>query len=153
MLRSVSSVEMNKDIARAHRLYIDANIIIYFAEGDDERQSKSDAIFAHAQDKNIPVITSEISIAECLRGVYVQGDGAAEEKYKSLFYDTGFFHLVPVGREIIEHSAKVGVSSRLKLIDSIHVASAISVGCDVFVTNDRGIKSIGGLKVVQLSEI
>ena len=144
---------MNRDIRAARKIYIDANIVIYFAESDDENQDKADAIFAYAAENSIPLITSEITIAECLRGIYGEGKDTAREKYNAIFYETGFFRLVPVARKILEYSAMIGAENRLKLIDAIHVTSAIAAECDVFLTNDRGIRSTDDLKVVYLSEI
>lgn len=144
---------MNEDVISARKLYIDANMIIYFAEADDDKQDKAEALFAYAEENGVPLITSEITIAECLRGVFQEGKTDAEAKYRRLFYEVGFFVLVPVLRETIEESARIGAANRLRLVDAIHVASALSVGCDVFVTNDHGIKSIDGLKVVQLSAL
>ena len=144
---------MNRDIRAARKIYIDANIIIYFAEGTDEDQNKSDAVFAYAAENGVPLVTSEITIAECLRGIYGTGKDAAKEKYNAIFYETGFFRLIPVARKILEYSAMIGAKNRLKLIDSIHVTSAIAAECDLFLTNDHGIRSTDDLKVVYLSEI
>lgn len=149
----MSSAVMNKAIASAQRIYIDANIIIYFMEGDDEKQEKAAALFEFAATSDITVITSEIARAECLYGVYKAGKEALVDAYNRLFDDAGLFQFVPVELEICEAAAMTGAQNRLKLIDAIHFASAIEVKCDVFVTNDKGIRSGRRLRVVQLSEL
>lgn len=144
---------MNKDFESAQRIYVDANIIIYFMEGDDERQGKVTALFEYAEINDIAVITSEIARAECLYGVYRAGKEALTKAYNRLFNEAGLFQFVPVELEICEAAAMIGAQNRLKLIDAIHFASAIGVKCDVFVTNDKGIKSEKNLRVVQLSDL
>jgi predicted nucleic acid-binding protein len=62
------------------------------------------------------------------------------------------FHLIPIERDICELAAKVGAGQKFKLVDALHFASALEVGCDVFITNDRGIKPASHLKVVQIFE-
>ncbi|HLN24011.1 MAG TPA: type II toxin-antitoxin system VapC family toxin [Patescibacteria group bacterium] len=143
---------MNSAIARARKIYIDANIVIYFLEGDSEHQDKTAALFRHAEEHDIPLLTSEITIAECLYGAYKAGKVELVEQYRTLFHAVGLFQLIPVEGSIAERAAKIGADRRLKLIDALHVTSALGVGCDVFVTNDRGIKSMDGLRVVQMFE-
>lgn len=148
-----SSVAMNRDIEKARKIYIDANIVIYFLEGDDQNQDKATTLFRYADENAIPMLTSDITIAECLHGAYKSGKDILVEKYKNLFHEIGVFHFVPVEQEIAERSAEIGAGQKLKLIDAIHVTSALSVGCDVFVTNDRRIKSTEELRVVQLLDL
>lgn len=144
---------MNKDIIQARRIYIDANIIIYFIEGWAGAQENIARFFSYVDEHNLRLVTSEITVAECLYGVYRAGRTELVERYKEIFDDIGAFDLVPVELGICEHAAKIGGAGNLKLIDAIHVTSAIEVGCDVFVTNDRGIKAMPTLKVVQLSSL
>jgi predicted nucleic acid-binding protein len=143
---------MNSDITRARKIYIDANIIIYFIEGAAVFRESVIELFRHTEEHNIPIMTSEISIGECLYGAYKRKNEAIADKYREIFHEIGMFHLIPVEQEIAERAAKVGAENGLKLIDAIHFTSALDVGCKVFVTNDRGIKSAEGLKVVQLFE-
>jgi len=144
---------MNKSVEEAQKIYIDANIVIYFLEGENENQERATALFRYAAENEIPLMTSEITIAECLYGVYRSGRDALKEDYTQLFYGVAPFHFIPVERRIAERSAEVGAKLKLKLIDAIHFESALEVGCDVFVTNDKGIKSTDSLKVVQLSDL
>ena len=41
----------------------------------------------------------------------------------------------------------------LKTPDAIHAATAISVNCDLFITNDKNFRNLSNLPVVILSEI
>ena len=144
---------MNRDIAQARKIYVDANIIIYFLEGDVERQEKTAELFQYAEENGIALMTSEIAVAECLYGAHKSAKPLAAEDYLELFHEVGMFLLIPVEREISERAAKIGAENGLKLIDAIHVTSALNVGCPVFVTNDRGIRSAEGLIVVQLIDV
>lgn len=144
---------MNRDIQHAGKIYVDANIIIYFLEGDEARQDTAAGLFRCAEENGIPLMTSEIAVAECLYGAYKAEKPDLAEDYRELFHEIGLFHLIPVEREITERAAKIGAANGLKLIDAIHVTSALDVGCTVFVTNDRRVTAVDGLKVVQLPDV
>ncbi len=144
---------MNSDVAEARKLYIDSNVIIYYVEGDEENQRRADALFEYAENNDIPLVTSEITVGECFYGAYKRGRGGSVERFESIFEDVGIFDFIPVEIGIMKHAAKIGAANKLKIIDALHFASAVDVECDVFITNDKGIKSTNVLKVVQLSEI
>jgi len=144
---------MNRTISDARRLYIDSNAIIYLVEGVPEFRDAVIRLFQHADDCGKSLITSEITIAECLHGAYRKGSEALAEEYREIFHEIGPFHLVPVERDVLELAAIIGARQKLKLIDAIHAASATAAECDVFVTNDKGIKSTDILTVVPLLEV
>lgn len=144
---------MNKDIASARRIYADSNTLIYLVEGSPEFLPVVERFFRYAGDNGIPLVTSEITIAECLHGAHKAGSEALAAEYLEIFQDIDIFSLVPVERDILERAARIGAEQKLKLIDAIHVTSAIETGCDVLVTNDKGIRSTPDLRVVQLTEL
>lgn len=144
---------MNSRLAGAHKLYVDANIIIYFVEGDEAHQKMADALFEYAEANGIALITSEIAVGECLYGARKRERTESVLQFETLFDEVGIFHLVPVEMDIVKRTAQVGARHRFKLVDAIHVASAMETGCDAFITNDKAIRSTPDLTVVQLSEL
>jgi predicted nucleic acid-binding protein len=144
---------MNSALAKARKIYVDSNVVIYFIEGETGHQDKANALFEFAVTENIPLMTSEITFGECLYGAYKRERIESVTQFESLFHEVGLFNFIPAAIEIIKRAAKIGADQRLKLIDAIHFASALDVGCDVFVTNDRGIKSTSDLTVVQLPDL
>jgi len=144
---------MNKHVADAQRIYVDANIIIYFVEGWAGAQENIARLFSHAEEKGMRLITSEITVSECLYGAYKAERSELVERYREIFSEIEAFELVPVEFGICERAAKVGAANGLKLIDAIHVTSALKTACDVFVTNDKGIRSSADLCVVQLADL
>ncbi|WP_051013518.1 type II toxin-antitoxin system VapC family toxin [Pararhodospirillum photometricum] len=140
-------------IAAARKIYVDSNVIIYFIEGHEEYQSLAGEFFEYVEEAKIPLVTSEITPGECLYGAYKRGRKDSVESFEILFDDLRLFHFVPVAPSLIKSAAKNGAQQRLKLIDALHFATAESVECDVFITNDKGIKSSDFLRVIHLSEL
>lgn len=145
---------MNKGIGDARKLYVDSNVIIYYIEGDEQHQKMADAFFEYAEANGIILMTSEISLGECLYGAYKRERADSIEKFKVIFEELEIFHFVPVEMDIIKHAAKIGGwRNRLKIIDALHFASAIEAGCDALITNDHGIHSTTQMAVIQLSSL
>ncbi|MBI1867414.1 MAG: type II toxin-antitoxin system VapC family toxin [Methylocystis sp.] len=134
------------------KLYVDANIIIYFIEGNAEIQSVVGRVFVDADGRGIPLVTSDISIAECLHGAYKRKNEQLLELYRSFFADDELIALAPVTASILDLSAQIGADYALKTIDAIHVASAIGLGCDALLTNDKGLRAPKQLAVNQLAD-
>ncbi|HPO12257.1 MAG TPA: PIN domain-containing protein [Candidatus Hydrogenedentes bacterium] len=61
--------------------------------------------------------------------------------------------VVPISDNILEIAAELRATTRLKLPDAIHMATAIVTNCTSFLTNDRSIISPTPCKVVLLSEL
>lgn len=142
---------MNSVLAGARKICIDANVVIYFVEGSVAFQDMAEQVFAFADENSIPLLASEIAVAECLYGAHRLERPELAEKYQWIFRESDMIRLIPVEIEICEAAARIGAQNRLKLVDAIHLATAATAGCDVFVTNDKGIKSTGALQVIQLS--
>lgn len=128
--------------------YIDTNIIIYQIEGTRQAQQKASAAVAQSDDQRL--VTSEITLGECLLGAQKRQSAELVVKYREILSDTAIFRLVPVDRGILEAAAKLGAQYRLKLVDAIHVATAVAAGCDAFITNDKGIRAGESLRIIQL---
>lgn len=144
---------MNKEIADARKIYVDSNIIIYYIEGQEDHQRLAGEFFEYVDGAGIPLVTSEITVGECLYGAYKRDRIDSVGKFEEIFDDLELFQFVPIEPELIKDAARIGAADRMKLIDAIHVASASDVGCDVLVTNDKGIRSSGDLRIVQLSDL
>jgi predicted nucleic acid-binding protein len=134
-------------------VYVDANIFIYFIEGSPAFEEPARRFFKLANERRVSLSTSELTIAECLHGAHRLQNKSLAQAYLRLFDDAKMIRLVQVDRSILESAASVGAATRTKLIDAVHIASALSVGCDVFVTNDRSIRAPERLKILTPAEI
>lgn len=138
------------EFAGSSRIYIDANIWIYLIEGNPEFVEATEAIFAQIARDGASVVTSEITIAECLWKPSKTGNSAISELYENLF-GSGEIELSPLDGTITRRAAVDGGRLGLKLIDGIHYVSAIASGCNYFLTGDRHFKSVAEMEVVHLT--
>ena len=61
---------------------------------------------------------------------------------------------VPADDIITKKAAEIRSKyNRIKGMDSIHIATAIKSGCDLFLTNDKQLKQISEIHVLLVSEL
>ena len=134
------SEQMSKGLKEVSRLYLDTNLFIYFLEESTLFADKVEKVFNICEKENISVFTSEITITECLIGAYKKENLLLIEKYKDFFQEVSeIINIIPISSEILWDIPKVKAQSFLKLIDRLHITTAISCVCDGFLTNDKKI--------------
>lgn len=138
---------------RVMRLYVDANIIVYVIEGASTEFEKSRDLIAIALGQGARLVTSALSVAECLHGAYRNDDLKLADLFRDFLLDRDQIDLVPVNVEILNQSAILGARLRLKLADSIHVATAMHSNCDAIFTNDNKLRVPEELILIRLADI
>ena len=145
---------MNRDdIAEISRAFVDANALIYYIEGADSLHEKVRQLFTTLLSADVQLVTNEIVFAECLYGAYPRKDDALVALYKDLLNDTEQFEVLGIDMTLLDEAANIGAQVGLKLIDAMHLCSAITSSCDVLVTNDQKFKSSAELKIIQISSL
>ena len=59
----------------------------------------------------------------------------------------------PVSLTILKAAARIRATAKLKTPDAIHAATALSVNCAQFITNDNSFTKLGSLPVTVLKDI
>jgi predicted nucleic acid-binding protein len=76
-----------------------------------------------------------------------------EQEYRDILVNSGDYRLLPVTRQIAESAADFRARYNLRTPDALHIATAIAAQCDVFLTNDAGIKRVTEITVLVLDEL
>ena len=122
------------------RLYLDSNIFMYAIEGHEHYAARLAVLFGQIAAQRIPVTTSELTLAECLVMPYKTGNTALAAIYQQHLSTHAGLECVAVSRDILQEAAQLRAISNMKLPDAIHVATAVRLQCDTFVSNDNGIR-------------
>ena len=134
------------------RVYIDSVVIIYTLQGNLNFYELLEPLWAKFQAGNISIFSSELTIPEVLVSPSRTGNRDQIGIYENLLFQSGI-DLVPINREILLLATELRVKHRLKTPDAIHAATALSINCQRFITNDRDFCNIKKLPVVILSEL
>ena len=76
-----------------------------------------------------------------------------EREYRDILLHSGGFRLLTITARIAESAAALRARYNLRTPDALHVAAAIDVRCDAFLTNDTGIKRVTEIAVLVLDEL
>lgn len=128
-------------------------MIISAAEKLDSFGPSQTLFFAHVDDRQIEVVTSEITLAECLVKPLADKDIFAVETYMAFLGGQSGLPVIPISRPILLAAAQLRAEIRLKLPDAIHLATAKWADCSAFITNDQRIKDGDGMRVIFWNEL
>ena len=119
--------------------YLDSNAFIAHREAGGATGIALRDLFTLLEQGVVLASTSELALAEVLAQPLAARDFARAKGYRALLQPGGVVALVPVSRKVLEAAAALAAETRMALPDCIHVATAMQAGCDVFVSNDRGV--------------
>lgn len=135
------------------RIYIDTVVVIYAVEQAPVYGSLLADLWAKVQAGNLEVLTSELTFMEVLVIPIRNSDTFLTDAYKRLLRSPQI-KLVPINQLILEKAARLrAVTPSLRTPDAIHIATAITSGCNPFLTNDQRLRIIPDLPVVILDEV
>ncbi|MBW4510521.1 MAG: PIN domain-containing protein [Scytonematopsis contorta HA4267-MV1] len=133
-------------------IYVDTSVIIYTIESHPNYYSLLQPLWIKFQLGEIEIASSELILLETLVVPLRNADTALVDCYEQLLLYSGV-QLIPISQLILRQAANLRATTNLKTPDAIHAATALSISCDQFITNDKGFRNIPGLPVVILSEI
>ncbi len=133
-------------------VYIDTPVLIYTLENHPDFYPVLESLWTRFENNRVSISTSELIITEALVSPLRSGNMVSIANYEKLIFHSGI-DLIPVERSILVAATKLRVKYKLKTPDAIHAATALSIGCNRFITNDRGFRNIAGLPTIILSEL
>ncbi len=141
------------DAIQGSRVYLDANIWLYALEGYPSFIQDLTALFQSFEQGTLTAITSELSLAEALVKPIQNHNLAQQQIYKQAISSRENVFVIPIQRNVLIEAAKLRASTKLKLPDAIHAATALITQCSIFLTNDQRFQVVPGLQVVLLSQV
>jgi predicted nucleic acid-binding protein len=119
------------------RLYLDANAIIYGVEGVEAlRTSVLEWIDRVEAEHDGMLLTSELSLLECLVKPTRDGDERTVQEFQA-FFNRERLLLLEVTRPVLARAVEIRARHRFTTPDAIHLATAVLHGADAFLTSDR----------------
>lgn len=128
--------------ALGQRVYLDANIIIYAVEGFAPFLDQIRALLAAVNSGEVIAVTSELALAEVLVKPLKDQQPVLQQAYQTFLTPTPEFEVVPINLTVLVEAARLRATSKLKLPDAIHLATALHHQCDSFLTNDDLFKTL-----------
>ena len=117
------------------RICLDSNVVIYLVERDPIWTPKAVARVTAIGVAGDTAAICDAALLECLIKPLMFGDTGAESAFRAFFADP-LVQLLPVSRSTWEQAAQLGAAFNFKPMDSLHLATAVEHGCDLFLTAD-----------------
>ncbi len=133
-------------------IYLDTNVFIYLLEMYPKFVPVLTDLFSFIDSGHLPAVTSELTLAETLVKPMMDNNLGLQNIYQTILKTSDILQVVPVSRQVLLEAAKLRATSRLKLPDAIHLATALTNHCQALITNDSLLKNFTDIRIVLLSD-
>ena len=130
---------------------VDTAAFIYLIEEDAAYLPLVLPLFTEADRGDRVLVTSTLTLLEVLVVPYRAGNVQLAERYEQLLTRSRGLRLIDMSRDLVRAAAQLRATVGVKTPDALQLAAALLAGCQTFVTNDRRLPAVPGLKVLQLS--
>lgn len=130
---------------------IDTSIFIYFIEEHPRFLGLVEPLFTEADEGRRDLITSALTLLEVLVVPFRSGDLLLARRYEDLLSRSRGIRIAEITREQLRAAAQLRAATGVKTPDALQLVAALGAGCATFLTNDRKLPLIPGLRVLQLS--
>jgi predicted nucleic acid-binding protein len=131
---------------------IDTVAFIYFIEESSEYFGLIEPLFREIDRGRIKAVTSSVTLLEVLVVPYRASDLVLADRYEEILTRSRGIEVLDIDREQIRAAALLRARYRLRTPDALQISAALSKECKVFVTNDRDLPEIAGLRIIQLRD-
>ena len=135
----------------AEDVAIDTAVFIYFIEEHPAFLPIVAPLFFDADRGRRRLVTSALTLLEVLVVPYRAGDGALAARYEALLTRSRGIRVVDLTRDQLRAAAQLRAATGIGAPDALQLVAALAMDCRTFVTNDRRLPAIPGLRVLQLS--
>jgi predicted nucleic acid-binding protein len=130
---------------------VDTAIFIYFIEEEPRFLPHILPLFMEASKNKRELVTSALTLLEVLVVPYRTGNTTLAERYELLLTRSRGIRMTELSRDQLRAAAQLRAVTGVKTPDALQLVSALTAGCKAFLTNDRRLPRIPGLRVIQLS--
>jgi predicted nucleic acid-binding protein len=130
---------------------IDTAIFIYFIEENPRFLDAVAPVFVAADTGKLELVVSGLTLLEVLVVPYRVGNMALAQRYEAMLTRSRGVRMIDLTRVHFRLAAQLRAGTNVATPDAIQLAVSLSAGCPAFLTNDRRLPVVPGLKVIQLA--
>jgi predicted nucleic acid-binding protein len=130
---------------------LDTQVFIYFIEEDQRVLPLVKPLFEAIDHGTLLAATSGLTLMEVLVVPYRTGNLSLADRYEGFLTRSRGLRFIDLDRSLLKAAAQLRAAFKIKPPDAIQVAAAMVARCGAFLTNDRRIPSIPGLRIFQIN--
>jgi len=142
-----------KEIKRYKSIFIDTAPFIYFIEANPKFGPLVKEVINVINQRNLVAYTSVLTLTEVLpKPIQMKRDDLVND-FIQFFRNGKNLYIVEINETIAEMAGRLrGKYMSLRTIDAIQLAVALSIGADVFLSNDEKLKPVKEIKIILLKD-
>ncbi|MDP3527191.1 MAG: type II toxin-antitoxin system VapC family toxin [Hoeflea sp.] len=122
------------------QVYLDSNTVITILEHTAPLNDAQKRFIDALETGRISAVSSEFTLAECLVKPMRENSKEDVDAVLQFLENQEHVELLPVGRDILVKAAQIRAVVRVKMPDAIHLATAAAAQCNIFLSDDKGIR-------------
>ncbi|MBV9237287.1 MAG: type II toxin-antitoxin system VapC family toxin [Xanthobacteraceae bacterium] len=131
---------------------LDTALVIYLIEENQLFSAVIAPLFEAADAGELELVVSALTLLEVLVVPYRAGNIALAERYEAVLTRSRGMRMIDLTREHMRLAAQLRAASSVATPDALQLATCLASRCSAFVTNDRRLPSIPGLRIIQLRD-
>ena len=139
-----------KDLGRGP-VGVDTAIFIYFIEEHPKFLPIVEPLFREADDGHKELVTSALTLLEVLVVPYRSGDHLLAVRYEAILTRSRGIKVADISRDHLRAAAQLRAATGVKTPDSLQLVAALAAKCSTFLTNDRDLPALPGIRILQLN--
>jgi predicted nucleic acid-binding protein len=129
---------------------VDTSVFIYFIEEDERFLPAVAPLFGVADAGKLELVASALTLLEVLVIPHRAGNVALAGHYEALLTRSRGIRMIDLNRDHLRLAARLRATTGAATPDALQLSASLSARCSAFVTNDRRMPAVAGLKIVQL---
>ncbi len=134
-------------------MLIDTSIWIYHFEQHPELGAAAGKIIESLEEGEYRGVASELTLLELIVRPLQLGRQDVADDYEVLLDHFPNFDLEPISRDILLEAAALRARQRLRTPDAIQIATGLTTGATLAVTNDESWRKLPFIKTVILADL
>jgi len=134
-------------------ILLDSAPLIYQVEQHPAYGRLMRAFFQIREERSIDVVTTPVTLAECLVVPIRAGLQNLAETYRAVLLRGKGSAFRTLGNEEADLAAHIRAQHNLRLPDALQVAAALTNGCQAILTNDRRFTRVEAPRILLLDEL
>jgi predicted nucleic acid-binding protein len=129
---------------------LDTAVFIYFIEEHERFLPAIAPLFAAADAGKFELVASALTLLEVLVVPYRVGNIELAERYEAVLTRSRGVRMLDLSRDHLRLAAQVRAATGAATPDALQLAASVGTRCSAFVTNDRRLPTVPGLRIIQL---
>jgi predicted nucleic acid-binding protein len=129
---------------------LDTPPFIYLIEEHREYLPIVRPVFAAMSEGTLIGVASALVLMETLVQPYRAGMAPVAEQYEAILTRGRGLRLHEITNVVLRSAAQLRASHNVRTPDAIHLATALIARCPVYLTNDRKLPPIAGIRILQV---